>query len=198
MNNSCIHQPCVLVLNRQWQAISIISPAEAFAHMCSDNADGLNIEVNDAMAPVPLSKWMKLPVRTHDQSVGIAKGAVRAPTIIILKRFAKVPIYKPKFSLKNLWVRDRGICQYTGRNLKPSEASIDHVIPRSRGGATSWENCVLSERLLNSKKGDRTPSEAGLRLIRTPYEPRPVPITITLKNLLGISDWDYFLVNKAA
>jgi len=198
MNNSCIHQPCVLVLNRQWQAISIISPAEAFSHMCNDNADGLNIEGNDAMTPVQLTEWMKLPIREQDQSVGIAKGAVRAPTVIILREFAKVPLYKPKFSLKNLWIRDRGICQYTGKSLKTSEGSIDHVIPRSRGGATSWENCVLSEKLLNSKKGARTPHEAGLRLIRTPYEPKPVPVTITLKNLLGISDWDFFLVNQAA
>lgn len=198
MSNSCVHQPCVLVLNRQWQAISIISPAEAFAHMCTGNADGLNIEGNDAMTPVPLDQWMKLPVRSQDRSVGVAKGELRAPTVIVLREFAKVPLYKPKFSLKNLWVRDRGTCQYTGKPLKPSEASIDHVIPRSRGGATSWENCVLSEKLLNSRKGARTPSEAGLRLIRKPSEPKPVPVTMTLKNLLGISDWDHFLVNHAA
>ncbi|GAA5496994.1 CRISPR-associated endonuclease Cas9 [Rubritalea halochordaticola] len=196
--SSCIHEKCVLVLNRQWQAISIISPAEAFGHMCTENADALKIEGNESMAPVSLSEWLKLEVRPHDRPVGTARGAIRAPTVIILREFAQVPLYKPKFSLKNLWVRDKGRCQYTGKLLKPSEASIDHVIPRSRGGATSWENCVLSEKALNSKKGARTPAEAGLKLIRPPYEPRPVPVTITLKNLLGIKDWDYFLVNRAA
>ncbi len=193
-----VHEKCVLVLNRQWQAISIISPADAFAHMATDNADGLDIEGKDRIAPTPLDVWMQLPVRTKDRTIGTAHGAIRVPTVIVLKSFDKVPIYTPKFSLKNLWVRDRGICQYSGRQLKASEASIDHVIPQSRGGATSWENCVLAERLLNSNKGARTPSEAGLKLIKHPVAPKPVPVTLTLKNLLGIADWEYFLISSAA
>lgn len=193
-----VYEKCVLVLNRQWQAISIISPADAFAHMATDNADGLDIEGKNRMAPTPLNAWMQLPVRAKDRTIGTAHGAIRVPTVIVLKSFDKVPIYTPKFSLKNLWVRDRGICQYSGRQLKASEASIDHVIPQSRGGATSWENCVLAERLLNSNKGARTPAEAGLKLIKHPVAPKPVPITLTLKNLLGIADWEYFLISSAA
>ncbi|WP_018969821.1 HNH endonuclease [Rubritalea marina] len=195
---NALHSNCVLVLNRQWQAISIITPATAFAHLSTENAKALNIEDQHCMEPVTLSQWFKLPVREGDQSIGTASGAIRIPTVIVLRDFSKVPIHRPKFCLKNLWLRDGGQCQYSGRMLRPSEASIDHVIPQSRGGDTSWENCVLAERLLNSHKGARTPSEAGLKLIKTPITPPPVPVTLTLKNKLGIADWDYFLIPNAA
>ncbi|WP_240610586.1 HNH endonuclease [Rubritalea profundi] len=198
MKMNPVHEKCVLVLNRQWQAISIVSPADAFSHMSTDNADGLDIEGGDTMNPTRLSDWMKLPVRAQDRTIGTAHGAIRVPTVIVLKDFAKVPIFIPKFSLKNVWVRDRGQCQYSGRMLKANEASIDHIIPQSRGGATTWENCVLAERLLNSNKGARTPAEAGLKLIKRPAAPKPVPITLTLKNLLAIADWDHFLISSAA
>ena len=198
MKMNPVHEKCVLVLNRQWQAISIVSPADAFAHMATDNADGLDIEGRETMSPTRLSEWMKLPVRAQDRTIGTAHGAIRVPTVIVLKDFAKVPIFMPKFSLKNIWVRDRGQCQYSGRMLKANEASIDHIIPQSRGGPTSWENCVLAERLLNSDKGARTPAEAGLKLIKRPVAPKPVPITLTLKNLLAIPDWDHFLISSAA
>jgi len=198
MKMNPVHEKCVLVLNRQWQAISIISPADAFGHMATDNADGLDIDGRETMDPTRLSEWMKLPVRAQDRTIGTAHGAIRVPTIIVLKDFSKVPIFIPKFSLKNIWARDRGQCQYSGRMLKASEGSIDHIIPQSRGGATSWENCVLAERLLNSNKGARTPAEAGLKLIKRPMVPKPIPVTLTLKNLLAIPDWDHFLISSAA
>jgi hypothetical protein len=89
--------------------------------------------------------------------------------------------------------RDGGICQYTGRKLAPGEGNIDHVLPRSRGGAWSWENCVLSHRSLNEKKADRLPHEAGLRLLRKPHTPHALPATMTIRNLHGIRDWQCFL-----
>lgn len=198
MKMNPVHEKCVLVLNRQWQAISIITPADAFAHMATDNADGLDIDGRETMSPTRMREWMQLPVRDQDRTIGTAHGAIRVPTVIVLKEFSKVPIYIPKFSLKNIWVRDRGQCQYSGRMLKANEASIDHIIPQSRGGATSWENCVLAERLLNSNKGARTPAEAGLKLIKRPVAPKPVPVTLTLKNHLEIQDWDHFLISSAA
>jgi 5-methylcytosine-specific restriction endonuclease McrA len=166
--------------------------------MSTDNANALDIEGDEKIYPTKLSDWMQLPVRSHDRAIGTSSGSIRIPTIIVLRDFAKVPIYRPKFCLKNLWVRDGGQCQYSGRMLRPSEASIDHVIPQSRGGATSWENCVLAERRLNSDKGARTPAEAGLKLIKRPITPPPVPVTLTLKNHLNIPDWNHFLIPSAA
>jgi 5-methylcytosine-specific restriction endonuclease McrA len=158
----------------------------------------MEIDHENNMAPLAWDAWMKLEIREHDYAIGTAAGPVRIPTIIILKSFNKVPLFRPKFGLKSLWLRDGGVCQYSGKSLNFSDASIDHVMPQSRGGETSWENCVLCERLLNSQKGDKTPTEAGLKLRKTPREPKAVPVTLTLKNTLGIKDWQFFLLTKAA
>ena len=109
-------------------------------------------------------------------------------------RYAKVPVHRPKFGFRALWERDGGRCQYSGRKLTPGEANIDHVIPRSRGGATSWENCVLADQRVNHRKGDRTPEEAGLRLARDPRPPRELPATAFIRNAHGIRDWELFLL----
>lgn len=183
----------MLVLNRQWQAIAIISAAEAFSHMVSGTADAL-----DEMEPVIWEEWLQLPLKKNYDSTGTPNGKIRTPKIIVLKLFAKMPMYKPKFSLKNIYIRDKGVCQYSGEKLHPSQASIDHVVPQSKGGATTWENCVLAERTLNSLKGDKSVKEAGLRLRNKPYEPKAVPVIFTLKNLNNIPEWDIFLSKGVA
>ena len=100
---------------------------------------------------------------------------------------------RPKFNARNLWARDGGRCQYTGRELRPGAGNIDHVIPRSSGGTTSWENCVLSAREVNNRKANRTPEEAGLVLKKIPTAPPELPVTMLLKNVHAIPDWEPFL-----
>lgn len=190
-----IHQNIVLVLNKNWQAIAITTPAEAFAQMATDAATGLDIHSSDWMVPVKWDQWSELEIRDHDLSVGVTSGRMRVPTILVLSNYNKVPIHSPKLNSRNIWLRDQGICQYSGRTLLPHEGNIDHIIPVSRGGPNSWENCVLSCRKLNEKKADMTPQEAGLRLIRQPIHPVAVPITMTLKNTHGLEEWNHFLAS---
>lgn len=190
-----IHKNVVLVLNRNWQAIAITTPAQAFSQMATDAATGLDIHSTEWMVPVTWHEWKDLAVRDGDLSIGVTDGVVRAPTVIVLCRYSKVPFHRPKLNSRNLWLRDGGVCQYSGRKLAPGEGNIDHVIPVSRGGENSWENCVLSCRAVNEKKADKTPQEAGLRLLRKPVQPRSVPITSTLKNVHELSEWDHFLVS---
>lgn len=187
-----LNKATVLVLNRNWQAINVRTPAEAFCQMATDAATGLDIS-DGAMAPVRWNDWLKLPVRERDHSVATPRGRLRVPTVIVLARFAKVPRRRPNFSARSLWARDGGICQYTGRKLGPGEGNIDHVVPRSRGGPTSWENCVLAHREVNSRKGNRLPQEAGMRLLRVPVAPKELPVTLLIKNHHGIADWQRFL-----
>ena len=189
-----IHKNVVLVLNRNWQAIAITTPAQAFAQMATDAATGLDIQSSDWMVPVKWDEWRELDVRDGDLSIGVTDGRVRSPTVIVLCRYSKVPIHRPKLNSRNIWLRDGGVCQYSGKLLKPNEGNIDHIIPVSRGGSNSWENCVLSCRKINQKKADKTPSEAGMRLIRRPFQPRAVPITSTLKNIHGMKEWSHFLI----
>jgi len=188
-----LHKNVVLVLNRNWQAIATTTPAQAFGQMATDAATGLDIQSQDWMVPVKWEAWRDLSVREDDLSIGTASGEIRVPTVLVLCRYSRVPIHRPKLNSRNIWLRDDAVCQYTGRRLNRSEGNIDHVIPLSRGGANSWENCVLSCRSVNQKKADKTPQEAGLKLIRPPVEPRPVPITAILHNFHGVEDWKPFL-----
>ena len=87
-----------------------------------------------------------------------------------------------------------GVCQYTGKKLSVGEGNIDHVVPRSRGGDSSWNNCVLSHREINARKADRLPQEAGLRLLRSPVVPRAMPATALIRNLHGVADWQRCLL----
>ena len=81
----------------------------------------------------------------------------------------------------------------TGRKLRPSEGNIDHIVPRSRGGKTSWENCVLADKRINSRKGNRLPEEIGLRLLRPPFAPREVPTSALIRNHYSVRDWEHFI-----
>jgi len=186
-----LNKSTVLVLNRNWQAIFVKSPQQVFPMLCTDVATALDIS-EDAMTPVKWGDWMKLPIRENDEVVHTSKMSIRVPTVIVLANYAKVPKKRPTFSSRALWQRDGGICQYTGRRLAPGEGNIDHVVPRSKGGETNWENCVIADKEVNSKKNDRLPQEAGLQLLRKPVAPKEVPVTILIKNP-GIGDWAHFL-----
>ena len=190
---SVLHKNSVLVLNRNWQAINISSPANVFCQMATDVVTALDISGEDEMTPKRWQEWMELPIRPDDFTIGTTNGPVRAPTVVVCSNFDRVPMKRPKFSLRSIWMRDQGCCQYTGKPLTPDNGNIDHVIPRSRGGATSWENCVLASKRVNTRKADRTPEEAGLMLIREPRAPRSVPVTALLRNPNRIADWDPFL-----
>jgi len=186
----------VLVLNRNWQAIDTTSPVEVFGQMAGDSVTGLDIRGPDSMVPVRWRDWLQLPVREGDASIGTTRGPVRIPTVVVLSRFSRVPLKRPKFSLRGLWRRDGGRCQYSGRELAPGEGNIDHVVPISRGGPSSWENCVLADRRINQRKADRTPEEAGLQLGRVPIRPPAMPATWFISNPHEIKDWEVFLPRK--
>ena len=124
----------------------------------------------------------------------LLNGVDNVVSVIVVANFARVPKRRPKFNSRTIYERDGGRCQYTGRDLAPGEGNIDHVMPRSRGGATDWENCVIAATEVNSRKANRTPEEAGLKLRREPQAPREVPVTALLKNIHGISDWEPFLM----
>ena len=188
-----LNRSIVLVLNRNWQAINVRTPQQAFVQMATDVATALDID-GESMVPMRWAQWIKLPVRENDYSVRTPSGPVRIPHVIVLSRFAKVPKRRPKFSARAIWARDGGRCQYTGANLRPSEGNIDHVLPRSRGGKTSWENCVLASKDVNSRKADRLPEEVGLRLLKPPTAPRELPSTFFIRNINGIPAWRHFLV----
>jgi 5-methylcytosine-specific restriction endonuclease McrA len=189
-----LRKETVLVLNRSWQAIHVKSPLEAMTMMYSDTATALDIRGEDYMVPLKWQDWVKLPVENEsDDFIQTVRGNIKIPKVLVLCNYNKVPRKRPKFSPKAVWDRDEGTCQYTGRKLTPQEANIDHVIPRSRGGKTDWSNCVLTHKEVNSQKADRTPEEAGLKLIKKPQDPKELPSTFYIRNKHNVREWDLFL-----
>ena len=190
-----LNQNTVLVLNKNWQAIGIKSPADTFAMLMTDVATGLDIKGLDYMTPLRWNDWLQLPVNEEDLFVQTVNKKIKIPRVIILSKFDKVPKKRPRFSQKNIWIRDNYTCQYTGKKLKPGEGNIDHVVPRSKGGLTDWTNCVLACKKINAKKADATPEQVGLKLLKKPETPKELPIFHYITNRHGIKEWDLFLKN---
>jgi 5-methylcytosine-specific restriction endonuclease McrA len=183
----------VLVLNRNWQAIHIKTPADALSMMYSDTATGLDIRGDDNMVPLRWSEWVLLPCSDTDSVVRTAQGIIKIPKVIVLCNYDRVPRKRPRLSSKNIWLRDGGICQYTGRKLHPNEGNIDHIVPKGQGGVTSWTNCVLASKDINAKKANKTPEQVGLKLIRQPIQPKEMPVTYYIRNKHKIKEWEPFL-----
>ncbi len=115
------------------------------------------------------------------------------PRVIRVLTFAKLPRQEVKFNRRNIFARDNNFCQYCGERFSPSELSLDHVTPRSRGGTTSWDNIVSACRACNVRKGGRTPTEANLRLVRRPTKPRRSPVVAVKLSDRRYASWKHFL-----
>ena len=188
-----LNKTIVLVLNRNWQAINIRTPADAFCQMATNIATALEIDGENSIRPVMWEEWITLPIRDSDNAVHTVRGAIRVPTVIVALNFAKVPKKRPKLSAKSIRERDGNRCQYTGKLLRPDEGSLDHVLARSRGGKDEWGNLVSSDKTVNAKKGNRLPHEAGLKLLTVPRAPKELPVTAHLRNAHGVAEWKLFL-----
>ena len=191
--NDILNKTIVLVLNRNWQAINIRTPQEAFCQMATNVATALEIDGENHIRPVTWEEWITLPIRDGDNAVHTVRGAIRVPTVIVALNFAKVPNKRPKLCAKTIRERDGNRCQYTGKLLRPDEGSLDHVLPRSRGGKDAWGNLVWSDKAVNAKKGNRLPHEAGLKLLTVPRAPKELPVTALLRNTHGLTEWKLFL-----
>jgi 5-methylcytosine-specific restriction endonuclease McrA len=190
--NDILNKATVLVLNRNWQAINVRTPQDAFCQMATNVATALEVD-GESIRPVTWEEWITLPVRPQDSAVLTMRGPIRVPTVIVALNYAKVAKKRPKLCARTIRERDGNRCQYTGVMLRPEEGNIDHVVPRSRGGKDAWENCVWSSKTVNSKKGNRLPHEAGLKLLKQPVAVREMPVTALIRNTHGIPDWEPFV-----
>src|SRR6202451_1761136 len=117
------------------------------------------------------------------------RGPIRVPTVIVAVNYARVPKKRPKLCARTIRERDGNRCQYTGAFLRPDEGSLDHVVPRSRGGPDTWEKLVWSRKQVNSRKGDRLPHEAGLTLLKAPRAPKELPVSALIRNTQDVAEW---------
>jgi 5-methylcytosine-specific restriction endonuclease McrA len=190
-----LNKATVLVLNRNWQAINVRTPADAFCQMSSGTATALEIRGEEEIRPVSWEDWLQLPIRPEDNAVLTVRGPIRVPSVIVAVNYSRVPMRRPTLNARAIRERDGNRCQYTGRLLRADEGSIDHILPRSKGGKDSWDNCVWASKEINNRKGNRLPQEAGLSLIRPPKSPAELPVTAFIRNFHGIADWRFFVAD---
>lgn len=109
-------------------------------------------------------------ISEYDARVHSPNHTLRAPSVISLKEYI-APARRPAFTRFNVFLRDRLICQYCNEQMPAHDLTFDHVIPRSQGGRTSWDNVVAACGPCNLSKGGRTPSQARMPLLRDAHEP---------------------------
>jgi 5-methylcytosine-specific restriction endonuclease McrA len=190
----------VLVLNQNYLAIRVVNVRRAFSLLFRELAEVVHIE-QGRYTSYDFSEWCELSKLAkefepyaHDW-ITTVRFDIAVPRIIRLAFYDRLPKQSVKFNRRNLYARDENRCQYCGRKFSTTELSLDHVIPRSRGGKTSWENVVCACLQCNIKKGGRTPAEAHLKLVAPPKKPRRNPV-ITIKLADGrYASWKAFLDN---
>ena len=182
----------VLILNKNWMPINTTSQKNAIVLIFSGKAKGVFVSETEIL-PLSWEKWNNISLLKTDQKIKTTSGYIKIPSVVLLERCDKIPRRTVKFTQKHLWERDNFTCQYTGKHLTKLTGNIDHVIPKSVGGKTSWENCVLSHKEVNALKRNRTPEQAGLCLLRKPVRPTAISAASSIKNPNNILEWNIFL-----
>jgi len=177
----------VLVLNRFYVAVHVVNVRRAFCLLFKQLAEVIAVQ-DDEYNGYNFQSWREVSeFKARFESDPSPEEWVRAvnfrilvPRIVRLVRCDRRPRHRVKFNRRNLFARDRNRCQYCGKRFSTTELSLEHVVPRSRGGTSVWENVVCACIRCNAKKGGRLPVEAGMHLIAAPRRPKTCP-TISLK-----------------
>lgn len=188
----------VLVLNKHYMAVRIIRARKAFSLLCRDLAEVVSYE-EGAFAAYDFTSWCQVSSykksfepEAHDW-VSTVNIHIAVPRIIRLLFFDRLPRGEVKLNRRNIFARDNNRCQYCGKRFPTSELSLDHVIPRSQGGALCWENIVCACTKCNSKKGGRTPHQARMSLITKPVKPKRNPMVHIHLGHERYHSWKQFL-----
>jgi 5-methylcytosine-specific restriction endonuclease McrA len=163
----------VLALNRHFAPLRVLDVKRAVGMLFTGAAEV--VDTDDAhFQTYDFVSWRELSTLKaefeHDQHdwIGMVKGHLAVPRVIRMMHFDRHRRVRVPLSRRNIYLRDGNTCQYCGKKFPTSELSLDHVIPRSRGGESSWTNLVCACTNCNSKKAAKTPSEARMHLIRAP------------------------------
>jgi len=178
----------VLVLNRHYQPIHITSVKRAFAMLYQGVAKAIDRQYR----LYEFEDWAALSAVDHD-SVMTSRQFIRIPRVLVLSAYEHLPKVRVRFSRLNIYARDQDACQYCGQELPRSELNLDHVVPRTQGGKTSWENVVCSCVRCNLKKGGRTPEQARMKLLKKPIRPKWTPLVRGPSKRITYREWLPFL-----
>ena len=165
-------QQQVLVLNRLWQAVNVCSVERALGLLYTGHAQVVS-ENEGNFNTFSFNEWCSY-TDGHDGEDALRSISLRfrLPQIILLSVFDRLPKKEIRYSKENVLARDKYTCQYCSTKYERRKLNLDHVIPRQQGGPSNWENVVCSCLNCNHVKANRTPEQAGMRLLREPVKPK--------------------------
>lgn len=180
-----------LVLNRNWVPIRVTTVEDAISKMF----EGVAKAVAEDYSVYDFESWSEVAALESEPHIKTNLLKIRVPEVIVLGKYGDIPDRKLAFSRANIYKRDRYTCQYCGKRPDTEDLTIEHIVPRCRGGQSTWTNCVLACWTCNTKKADRTLAESGMKLISKPikpdWSPRLVLGNIHRKNTP--KNWEKFL-----
>jgi 5-methylcytosine-specific restriction endonuclease McrA len=184
----------VLVLNRLWQAINVCTVRRAFTLLCQGHAQVVNADGQNNFFTHDFESWHELSQREPEaEMVHTISFKIRVPRVIVLMLFDRMPKKEVKFTRHTIFERDKNTCQYCGKVFDRRDLNLDHVIPRDKGGQTTWENIVCSCIPCNTRKGNRLPHQVNMHLIKKPVRPKWRPfVHITFDSQVHDS-WRHFI-----
>ncbi len=182
-HRSLAMQVNVLALNRNYVAVHVLTVPRAFSLLWKGTAEVVNVE-QDQYLSYDFDGWREISElkaeleerEDTDDWIRSVQFEIQVPKIIRLLRYDRVPRNSVKFNRRNIFLRDGHCCQYCRKRFPRQQLSLDHVMPRSRGGGDSWENVVCACLACNVRKGGRTPHEAGMALNVPPVRPKRSPL----------------------
>jgi|1_EtaG_2_1085319.scaffolds.fasta_scaffold02764_7 5-methylcytosine-specific restriction endonuclease McrA len=195
-NNNIINSP-TLVLNKSLDAIGFTPLYKTLNKVFSFRAKYVDNETFQHLTWSDWSDLFSIPIEDDESIYGdyqwlnVNRFKVRLPRIVVLQKYNKIPHTRVRLTRRNLLIRDGYRCQYTAKKVTSRTGTIDHIMPKCRGGLTTWDNVVISTFEVNVEKGGRTPEEAGLKLLSTPREPHWNPLYTFGQKLP--KEWKYFV-----
>jgi 5-methylcytosine-specific restriction endonuclease McrA len=183
-----LHAP-VLVLNRSYLPIRVTTARQAFEMLFMGRAFALDGEYEHH----DFETWMARRPAESEETIGTTHGPIAVPRLVLLATIKRVPAAQVRLSRRNVFLRDGHTCQYCDQRLPARDLNLDHVIPRSRGGTSTWENLVTSCRECNLRKGRHLPAECGMHPRRLPVRPRWSAVLHLVAGNRCYEEWQPFL-----
>jgi len=188
----------VLVLNRLYTAVRVVSARRAFILLCKRAAEVISVE-NGHYLNYDFESWIEIAQLQRQVEaeahtwIHTPRLEIAVPKIIRLFGYDRLPKQQVKLNRRNIYARDGNRCQYCGKHFGTKELTIDHVVPRVQGGEHTWHNLVCACIGCNTRKGGRTPGQAHLSLIRAPHRPRRNPAITLRLGSAKYQSWKAFL-----
>ena len=200
MNHAHSLNTSVLVVNKFFTAVHVVSARRAMSLLAKAAAEVISVDEGEMYRGYNFDSWKEVSQFKAKQA-GTEDGdwvrgvsfEIEVPKVIRLLLYDRYPKKTVRFNRRNIFARDGNRCQYCGKKFVTSELSLDHVVPRSRGGRSSWENIVCCCVECNKRKGGMTPKEAKMKLMRKPVRPKRSPVLTLKLQSRKYESWKHFI-----